>query len=63
MNREERQAKIDAYRKAQPIEELRRKYLKCLGRNHRAFWQAEEIDLADAEAKELIEFFNKNPWQ
>lgn len=49
-----REERIADYRKRQPIEELRRKQRKAF---QRGFWTQEDLDLADAEARVLAEFF------
>ena len=46
---------LDAARKKQPVEELRRKAQKAKGRHSKNFWIQEEIDLADAEAREICQ--------
>lgn len=47
-------------RRKQPIEELRRKYEKAKGRHSNHYWFAEELDLADAKAEEIVKLFNRN---
>lgn len=45
---------ISSIRRQQPITELKRKADKA---KRRAIWTREDLDLADAEAVELIAFF------
>ena len=53
----EREKRIAAYRRQQPVDELRRKYLKSCGRHTHQMWSQEELDLAHVEAKELADYF------
>ncbi len=53
----EREEKIRQCRLKQPIEELRRKADKSVERSN--VWTQEELDCADAEAKELAEYFKQ----
>jgi hypothetical protein len=51
----EREERIAEFRRKQPIEELRRKANLATDRFN--LWSQEELDLADAEARELAAFF------
>lgn len=50
-----REERIAEYRRRQPIAELRRKAEKACERAN--LWSQEELDLANAEAKEMADFF------
>jgi len=52
----ERQARIDQFRRSQPIQELRRKESKAW-RPKGNIWTVEEIDLAKAEASRIQAVF------
>jgi len=51
--------KIDKARRSQPIQELKRKAKKACRRQN--IWTEEEIDLADAEAREIMKRFRPLP--
>jgi hypothetical protein len=54
----EREEKIRQARLRQPIEELARKAATARGRHTNQYWSQEELDLADAEAKDLFNYLN-----
>jgi len=54
----ERQARIDQFRRSQPIQELRRKEAKAW-RPKGKIWTVEEIDLAKTEANRIQAVFAK----
>jgi hypothetical protein len=55
----QRSKRIEKYRRNQSIHELKRKAKKAFRRQN--IWTDEEIDLADAEAREIMKRFRPLP--